>query len=51
MTVSFANLNLPPTAFGANATVNVVVGKVPGEQDVSNNHASYFVFFRLPSGG
>ncbi len=51
LTVSFANLNLPPTAFGANATVNVVVGKVPGEQDVSNNHASYFVFFKLPSGG
>jgi hypothetical protein len=50
-TLSFANLNLPPSAFGANATVNVVVGKVPGETNLSDNHASYPVFFSLPSGG
>lgn len=50
-TVTFANLNLPPSAFGANATVNVVVGKVPGETVLSNNHYSYPVFFSLPSNG
>jgi hypothetical protein len=50
-TVTFANLNLPPSAFGANATVNVVVGKVPGETYLTNNHASYPVFFSLPSNG
>jgi hypothetical protein len=50
-TVTFANLNLPPSAFGANATVNVVVGKVPGETVLTNNHASYPVFFSLPSNG
>jgi len=50
-TVSFTNLNLPPRAFGANATVTVVVGKVPGETYIANNRASYPVFFSLPSGG
>jgi len=50
-TVSFANLTLPPSAFGANATVSVVVGKVPGEHFLGDNHASYPVFFSLPSGG
>jgi hypothetical protein len=50
-TVSFANLNLPPRAFGANATVHVEVGKVPGETNVANNRASYPVFFSLPSNG
>ena len=50
-TVSFANLNLPPSAFGANATVRVEVGKVPGEKNLSNNRASYPVFFSLPSNG
>ena len=50
-TVTFANLNLPPSSFGANATVNVVVGKVPGETFLSNNHYSYPVFFSLPSNG
>jgi hypothetical protein len=51
MTVTFGNLNLPPSAFGANATVDVAVGKVPGEVRVSNNKASYPVFFSLPSNG
>jgi hypothetical protein len=50
-TVSFANLNLPPQAFGANATVTVDVGKVRGETNVANNKASYPVFFSLPSNG
>ncbi len=50
-TVSFANLNLPPSAFGANATVRVEVGKVPGERKLDNNRASYPVFFSLPSNG
>jgi hypothetical protein len=50
-TLSFTNLQLPPSAFGANATVNVVVGKVPGEDLLTNNRASYPVFFSLPSNG
>jgi hypothetical protein len=50
-TVTFTNLQLPPSAFGANATVNVVVEKVPGEDYLGNNHASYPVFFSLPSNG
>jgi hypothetical protein len=49
--VSFANLNLPTTAFGANATVHVEIGKVPGETNLANNRASYPVFFSLPSNG
>lgn len=50
-TVTFTNLNLPPRAFGGNAIVTVVVGKVPGEHVLTNNHASYPVFFSLPPGG
>lgn len=50
VTVTFKNLNLPPKAFGNNATVTSVIGKVPGETVLSNNHASYPVFFSLPSG-
>jgi hypothetical protein len=50
-TVSFGSLGLPPSAFGANATVTVVVGKVPGEKILTNNRASYPVFFSLPSNG
>jgi hypothetical protein len=50
-TVVFGNLSLPTSAFGAQATVNVDVGKVPGETVLSNNRASYPVFFSLPSGG
>ena len=49
-TVSFTNLNLSK-AFGAQATVTVVVGKVPGETNLSDNHASYPVFFSLSSNG
>lgn len=50
-TVSFGNLNLPSSAFGANARVHVEIGKVPGETNLANNSASYPVFFSLPSGG
>jgi hypothetical protein len=48
-TVNFGNLKLPTRAFGAQAAVNVRVGKVPGETNLSNNHASYPVFFSLSS--
>jgi hypothetical protein len=47
--VSFGNLNLG-SAFSGQATVNVVIGKVPGETFLKNNSASYPVFFSLPSG-
>jgi hypothetical protein len=51
LTVNFANLQLPTSVFGANATVSVNIGKVPGEVRLDNNQASYPVFFSLPSGG
>jgi hypothetical protein len=51
MTVTFGNLNLPTSAFGANARVHVQIGKVPGEVRFENNSASYPVFFSLGSGG
>jgi hypothetical protein len=50
-TVSFGNLDLPTTAFGANASVRVEIEKVPGETRLDNNTATYPVFFSLPSGG
>jgi hypothetical protein len=50
-TVTFGNLQLPTTAFGANARVHVEIAKVPGEVRLDNNSASYPVFFSLPSGG
>jgi hypothetical protein len=49
-TVSFKNLDLPNSAFGANAKVHVEVEGVPGEKRLDNNSASYPVFFSLPSG-
>jgi hypothetical protein len=49
-TVSFTSLQLPTSAFGANAAVTVTIGKVPGEVHLENNKASYQVFFSLPSG-
>jgi hypothetical protein len=48
-TVDFGNLGLPTTVFGAQVTVHVEVGKVPGEKNLANNRASYPVFFSLPS--
>src|SRR5215470_6791324 len=50
-TVSFGNLQLPPSSFGANAQIHVKIGKVPGETRLENNSATYPVFFSLPSGG
>jgi hypothetical protein len=50
-TVKFGNLGLPPSVFGAQATVHVEVGKVPGETNLDNNRASYPVFFSIPKGG
>jgi hypothetical protein len=46
-TVSFGNFNLPTAAFGNKATVRVDIAPVPGEQNLSNNSASYPVFFTL----
>jgi hypothetical protein len=50
-TVSFANVSPPNSAFGASATVDVEIGKVRGETTLSDNKASYPVFFSLSSGG
>jgi hypothetical protein len=50
-TVSFKNLDLPTSAFGANARVRVEIAKVPGEVRLANNTASYPVFFSLSSSG
>jgi hypothetical protein len=46
-TVSFGNLQLTPEAFGHTAVVQATVGKVPGEQKLDNNTASYPVLFSL----
>jgi len=51
VTVSFTNLNLPPSAFGATASVHVNIAKVPGEKELSNNSQTYPVFFSLSSSG
>jgi hypothetical protein len=50
-TVSFGNVSPPNSAFGASATVDVEIGKVRGETTLSDNRASYPVFFSLSSGG
>jgi hypothetical protein len=50
-TVSFGNIQLAPSAFGHTSTVQVDVGKVPGEKRLDNNHETYPVFFSLPTGG
>jgi hypothetical protein len=46
-TVTFSNFNLPTAAFGNRATVKVDVAPVPGETNLSNNSATYTVFFTL----
>jgi hypothetical protein len=46
-TVSFSNLQVPPSAFGHSAFISVSIGKVPGEARLDNNAATYPVFFRL----
>lgn len=45
--VAFGNLQLPPDAFGHQATVGVRIGGVPGEKNLVNNRASYPVLFQL----
>ena len=45
--VSFGNLQLPPSAFGHQASVTAKVGAVPGETTLGNNVATYPVFFSL----
>jgi len=51
VTVSFTNIQLPPSAFGASQKVHVNIAKVPGETELSNNSATYPVFFSLSSSG
>ena len=46
-TVSFSNLQVPPSAFGHSAKISVNIGKVPGEVRLDNNSATYPVFFSL----
>ncbi len=46
-TVTFKGFQLPTPAFGNPATVRVDVGPVAHEVNVSNNSASYSVFFTL----
>lgn len=46
-TVKFTGFELPTSAFGNKATVKVVVSRVSGETNLSNNSASYTVFFTL----
>lgn len=48
-TAQFSNLDLSK-AFSSQAIVRVVVGKVKGETILTNNHASYPVFFSLSGG-
>jgi hypothetical protein len=38
---------VPPAAFASPATVTVVVGRVPGEVNTSNNKGTYSVLFTL----
>jgi hypothetical protein len=47
--VNFSGFQLPTSAFGNRATVKVSVGAVSGETNLSNNSASYTVFFTLSS--
>lgn len=49
--VSFTGLQLPSSAFGGSAKISVRIGKVPGEVQLSNNVATYPVFFSLAAGG
>jgi hypothetical protein len=48
-TVDFDNVgdHLPVSAYGKQATITVSVLKVPGETNISNNSATYTVFFTL----
>jgi hypothetical protein len=46
-TVPFTGFDVPPAAFASPATVTVVVGRVPGEVNTSNNKGTYSVLFTL----
>ncbi|MHB8468413.1 MAG: hypothetical protein ACYDCH_01460 [Gaiellaceae bacterium] len=46
-TATFTGFALPNAAFGRQAKVTVGVGRVPGEVVLTNNSASYTVFFTL----
>ena len=46
-TVSFTNLQLPPSAVGHSASISVSIAKVQGEARLDNNAATYPVFFLL----
>lgn len=48
-TVSFANLQVPPSAFGHSAAIYVKIGAVQGERQLGDNTATYPVFLRLAS--
>jgi hypothetical protein len=50
LTISFGNLGLPTSAFGATASVHVNIAKVRGETALDNNGASYPIFFSVPTG-
>jgi hypothetical protein len=45
--VTFSKFDLPPTAYGAQATVKVEVGAVAGEINTGNNSGTYTVLFTL----
>jgi hypothetical protein len=47
-TVTFTGFDIPASAFGAKSTVTVLVARVPGELNTSNNKSTYSVFFTLP---
>ena len=47
--VTFSGFQLPTSAFGNPAKIKVLVGAVSGETNLSNNSASYSVFFTLSS--
>ncbi|HZR94835.1 MAG TPA: hypothetical protein VFA56_04025 [Gaiellaceae bacterium] len=46
-TVTFSGFNLPASAFGAKATIKVLVKPVSGEVNTTNNRSTYTVFFTL----
>jgi hypothetical protein len=45
VTVTFTDIGQPP--FGAKTDIKVEVAPVPGEQNTSNNSATYPVFFSI----
>ncbi len=46
-TATFTKFDLPNAVFNASPQIHVVVHKVPGEQVLTNNEATYSVFFTL----